>query len=75
MKPLTKQEARDRGYSVLSFHNGDYLYRIDNTEHLIRNDKEIAAGYSVYSYDNGDYSYIIDGDIYIFNKHGKKISL
>ena len=71
MKPLTKQQAEEKGYFVYSFNNGDYKYKIDNTEHIIRNGKEIAKGDRVYSYSNGDYEY--KGNRHIFNRHGKEI--
>ena len=67
MKPPTKLEAEQKGYEVWVFGNGDYSYKVDGIEYLIRNGKEIAKGDYVCSYDNGDYSYVVDLVIYKFN--------
>ena len=72
MKPLTLQEAKDKGYYTYSYHNGDYSYEVDKTEHLIRNGIEIAKGDWVFSYDNGDYKYEVYGKEHII-RNGKKI--
>jgi len=57
-KVLTVQEAKDKGYYVCRFLNGDYAYRDEKgIEHLIREGQEIASGSYVFSYDNGDYRY------------------
>ena len=75
MKPLTIQEARDKGgCCVFSYSNGDYSYKIDEVEHLIRDGKEIAKGDYVSSYDNGDYEYTTNGEWYKFDKDGKEIT-
>ena len=72
MKPLTLQEAQNKGYYTYSFSNGDYAYQVNEIEHLIRNGKEIATATFVWSYNNGDY--MCRNEVrHEFNKYGKEI--
>jgi hypothetical protein len=57
-KPLTLEEAKEKGYYTFSYENMDYKYKDENDiEHLFRDNKEICKGRDIYCYDNGDYSY------------------
>ena len=49
MKPLTKQQAEDKGYTVETYDNGDYKYgnykyEADRTQFLIQKKKAIERG-------------------------------
>ena len=64
-KPLTLEEAKEKGYFVYSYDNGDYKYEDENgIQYLIRDGKEICKGSYVYSFDNGDYKYADENGIH-----------
>ena len=74
---LTLEEAKQKGYCIEEYNNGDYLYidSIDNNdiEHLVRNGKEIAQGRYLCSYDNMFYQYTDKNNISHLMKEGKEI--
>jgi hypothetical protein len=73
-RPLTLEEAKEKGYYLHSYKNGDYSYKDENNvQYLIRDGKEICKGKSVFSYKNGDYIYVDKNSIEYLIRDGKEI--
>lgn len=72
--PPTIQEAKDKGYTLYQYRNGDYKYTDSNRkEHLIRDGYEIAHGDFVWSYDNGAYEFEENGIEQRFSNNGTEL--